>query len=259
MFSKWLGKLTQYRFLIEELVKRDFKKKYKGTVLGMLWSVLSPILTFFVMRVVFTQFFGAGIPHFTTYLFAGNMVFSFFSQSTAEGMTSLVNNVGIISKVNIPKYLFLLSSNVTSMINFLLTFLVFLIFALLDGITFQVSLFSLLFPVFFLLLFNIGVGLILSALYVFFRDMTYLYNVFTMILMYCSAIFYNVDAYPAKIQRLFLVNPIYVFIKYFRVAVINGNLPSVEFHLLIVFYAALAVGIGAWMYKKNNQRFMYYM
>ena len=259
MLKTILNKYKQYEFLFEELVKRDFKKKYNGTVLGMLWSLLSPILTFFVMRLVFTQLFGRNVKNFTTYLFAGNMVFSFFSMSTTQGMVSLVANAGIISKVSIPKYLFLLSSNVTSFINFALTFVVFLIFALIDGIHLQVHMLSLLYPITFLLLFNIGVGLILSACYVFFRDMQYLYSVFTMIIMYCSAVFYDVSSFPEEIRRIFLLNPVYVFIKYFRVIVIDGNLPSVEFHLLIFIYTFAVLLIGGVIYRKNNQRFLYYM
>ena len=102
-----IQKMKKYQFLFEELVKRDFKKKYKRTVLGMAWSVLSPLLTLLVMRLVFTQFFGRETDHYTTYLFCGNLVFSYFSESSREGMSSLMGNSRIFSKVNIPKYLFL--------------------------------------------------------------------------------------------------------------------------------------------------------
>jgi ABC-2 type transport system permease protein len=259
LLTTWFQKYTQYQFLFEELVKRDFKNKYKGTVLGMAWSILSPLLTLFVMRLVFTQFFGGAIPHYTTYLFSGNLVFSFFSQSTSQGMTVLMRNASIINKVTFPKYMFVLSDNVSSFVNFLLSLCVFFLFALADGILFNLSFFALLFPVFFLLVFNIGVGLILSALFVFFRDMSYFYGIFILLLMYCSAIFYNIDGYSPGIQRLFLANPVYIFIKYFRVVVIDGNLPSFQYHALILLYTAVVVGIGSWMYKKYNQRFLYYM
>lgn len=99
----------RHRFLFEELVKRDFKKKYKRTVLGMAWSLLSPLLMLLVMKLVFTQFFGRTMEHYTIYLFCGNLVFSYFNESTSQGMTSLVNNAAIFTKVNIPKYLFLFS------------------------------------------------------------------------------------------------------------------------------------------------------
>ena len=111
-----LERIKKYQFLFEELVKRDFKKKYKRTVLGMAWSVLSPLLTLLVMRLVFTQFFGRNTPNYTTYLFCGNLVFSCFSESTGQGMQSLMGNSGIFTKVNIPKYLFLFSKDRKSVV-----------------------------------------------------------------------------------------------------------------------------------------------
>ena len=95
--------LKTHQYLFEELVKRDFKKKYKRTVLGMVWSLLSPLIMLLVMRLVFTQFFGRTTPHYTIYLFCGNLVYSFFSESTTQGMTSLLSNASIFTKVNVPK------------------------------------------------------------------------------------------------------------------------------------------------------------
>ena len=166
-------KLSRHRFLFEELVKRDFKKKYKRTVLGMAWSVLSPLLTLLVMKLVFTQFFGRTTAHYTIYLFCGNLIFSYFNEATSQGMSSLMGNAGIFTKVNVPKYLFLLSKNVQTLINFGLTLCVFCVFCVLDHIAFTWKLVMLLYPIVCLVLFNIGVGLILSALFVFFRDIQY--------------------------------------------------------------------------------------
>lgn len=254
-----LRKLKKHQFLFEELVKRDFKKKYKRTVLGILWSLLSPLLTLLVMRIVFTEFFGRTTNHYTTYLFAGTLVFSYFSDATNQGMSSLVDNAGIFTKVNVPKYLFLLSKNVSSLINFGLTFLVFLGFCLLDGIAFHWKFLLLVYPIVCLVFFNIGVGSILSALYVFFKDIQYLYSIFTLMLMYLSAIFYNINAYEPTVQKLFLLNPIYVYISYFRTIVINNAIPDLVTHLLSFGYAFAVLLIGARMYKKHNQKFLYYL
>ncbi len=252
-------KILRYRFLFEELVKRDFKKKYKRTVLGMAWSVLSPLLMLLVMRLVFTQFFGRNTPHYTTFLFCGNLVFSFFSESTNQGMSSLMDNASIFTKVNIPKYQFLFSKNVQCLINFGLTLCVFFVFCLLDHITFTWRFILLLYPICCLVILNIGVGLILSAMFVFFRDMQYLWQVFTQLLMYMSAIFYTIDNYSPRVQRLFLANPVYVIIKYFRVIVIDASLLSWHYHLLMAAEALIAFGIGAGMYKKFNHKFLYYV
>ena len=253
------NKLLRHQFLFEELVKRDFKKKYKRTVLGMAWSVLSPLLMLLVMRLVFTQFFGRGMEHYTTYLFCGNLVFSYFSESTGQGMTSLMGNAGIFTKVNVPKYLFLFSKNVQTLINFGLTLCVFFVFCVLDGITFTWKFICLLYPICCLVLFNVGVGLILSAMFVFFRDIQYLLSVFTQLLMYMSAIFYTIDSYSYTVQCLFLLNPLYLFIRYFRKIVIEATIPTIWFHLLMLADVIIVFGIGCWMYKKYNTRFLYYV
>ena len=256
----FFGKLAENGFLFSELVKRDFKKKYKRTYLGMLWSVLSPLLTLLVMSIVFKSFFGRDIPHYTIYLFCGNIVFSYFSDATNGGMGSLLWNSDIFSKINVPKYLFLFSRNISSLINFGLTVVVFFLFCIFDGITFTWAFFLLLFPIFCLIVFNLGVGLILSALFVFFRDIQYLWSVFTMLLMYMSAIFYKVDSTIfGAYEKLFLINPLYVYIKYFRLIVIDNEIPSLQYHLLALGYAVVAFGIGALIYKKCNHKFLYYV
>lgn len=254
-----IQRMRRHQFLFEELVKRDFKKKYKRTVLGMAWSVLSPLLTLLVMKMVFSNFFGRNTEHYTTYLFCGNLIFSYFSESTSQGMSSLVSNSGIFTKVNVPKYLFLMSKNVQTLINFGLTMCVFVVFCVLDRIVFTWKLIFLLYPIVLLLLFNFGMGLILSALFVFFQDIQYLWSVFTMLLMYMSAIFYTIDHYSYTTQCLFLLNPVYLFIRYFRKIVIEAAVPTVLFHLLMLLDVAVVLGIGCWMYKKYNTRFLYYV
>jgi ABC-2 type transport system permease protein len=254
-----LQKLKKHQFLFEELVKRDFKKKYKRTVLGMLWSILSPLLMLLVMVLVFTQFFGRHTPHYTIYIFAGNLVFWFFRESTDGGMTSLLGNAGIFSKINVPKYFFLFSRNVSSLINFGLTLLIFFVFVAIDGIPFTWKFIFLVYPIVCLVIFNLGCGLVLSALYVFFRDIQYLWSVFTLLLMYMSAIFYKIEGYSQVVQNLFLCNPIYLYIRYFRKIVIEGTIPTVWFHLLGAFYALIMFGLGYWIYKKYNHRFLYYV
>ena len=255
--------MREYGFLFSELVKRDFKKKYKRTYLGMLWSVLSPLFTLFIMRVVFTSFFGNDIEHFTIYLFCGNIVFSFFSDSTGQGMGALMDNADVFTKVNVPKYLFLLSKIVCSLINFGLTFLVFLAFCVIDGVAITPLFLTLLYPIFCLVIFNIGLGFTLSALFVFFRDIQYLWGVFLTLLMYLSAVFYS----PAQFgdgERLFLFNPVYVYIKYFRLVTIGDGvaapaIPSSAYHGLMLLYAAVSLGVGLLIYKRKNHRFLYYV
>ncbi len=249
----------KYRFMFEELVKRDFKQKYKRSILGMGWSILSPLMTLLVMKVIFTEFFAKNIPHYTIYLFSGNLVLSYYKEATKNGMNCLVSNAKIFSKINVPKVLFLLSKNVSAMVNFLLTLVVYFMFCIFDGITFHPRMLMLWFPILGLLVLNIGVGLILSALFVFFRDVRYLYDVLLTLVTYVSAVFYSIDKFSVGMQRMFLLNPIYVYIKYFRVIVIDGKIPSLQYHGLCIFYALLFTLIGGFIYKKCDHRFLYYL
>lgn len=252
-------KLLQFRFLFEELVKRDFILKYKRTVLGLLWSVLSPLMTLSIQILVFTNFFGSDIPHYTIFLFSGNLVYSYFSEATQSGLVSIASNTAIFSKVNVPKYLFVFSRNISSLINFGLTFCIFLVFVFLDGIAFTPLFLRLLYVIACMLIFNCGMSLILATAYMFFRDLSYLYNVFVLILMYVSAIFYSVETFAPWIQRLFLCNPLYVYIKYFRLIVIDATIPSPEYHLIMMFYSIFALFLGTILYKKLNRKFLYYV
>ena len=254
-----IEKLRKNRFLFEELVKRDFKKKYKRTVLGIFWSLLSPLLQLFVMYLVFSRLYGNNVDHFVIYMFSAQLVYLYYTDATNGGMQALMGNAAIFSKVNIPKYLFLLSQNVSSLINFGMTLLVYVIFCLVDGVPITFLWIFLLYPISLLILFNIGVGLILSALYVFFRDIEYLYQIFTMMVMYLSAIFYTIDKFPPLGRNLFLLNPIYLFGRYFRKIVLEQSVPSVWFHLLLLADTLVMLGVGAWMYKRYNQRFLYYV
>ncbi len=259
VLEKWIFTIKKYSFLFSELVKRDFKQKYKRTALGMLWSILSPLLTLLIMKIVFTEFFGRTQPHYTTYLFSGNLVMAFYREATRNGMSSLLNNSKIIQKINVPKYLFLLSKNVSALVNFMLTLVVYYLFCMLDKITFGPHMVLLLYPIICLVVMNVGIGMILSALFVFFRDIQYLYDVFLTLLTYLSAIFYRVDSFSVRTQQLFMLNPVYVMIKYFRSIVIDGVIPSPQYHLLMAFYALFYLAIGSAIYKKYNKEFVYYM
>ena len=254
-----LKKIMQYQFLFEELVKRDFTMKYKRTILGMAWSIISPLMNLLIMWLVFGKMLGSNVDHYVIYLFSGQLVFSFFSDATNLGMTSLVGNAGIFTKVNVPKYLFLFSQNVSALINFGLTLLVYFVFVAMEGLPFTWKFVMLLYAILCLVIFNLGMGLILSALYVFFRDMQYLWGIATQLIMWLSAIFYSIDSFGESARNLFLLNPMYLFIRYFRKIVIEATIPTPQFHLLMLADALLAFGIGAWMYKKYNTEFLYYV
>lgn len=254
-----LKNFNKNRFLFEELVKRDFNKKYKRTILGVLWSILSPLLMLLVMYFIFGNFFAAETPHYIIYLFTGQVVLSFFLEATTGGMAALTMNNDIIKNVNVSKYLFVLSQNTKALINFIFNLLVLFAVVYLQDVPFSPLFLLLLYPIVCILVFNIGLGLILSALYVFFKDIAYLYSIFTQILTYASAIFYSIDRFPQHIQTLFYLNPLFVYIKYFRQIIIDHTIPQPSLYLLCALYALVVLVIGSWVYKKYNYLFLYYL
>jgi ABC-2 type transport system permease protein len=252
-------KLKKYQFLFSELVKRDFKKKYKRTVLGMLWSILSPLINVLVLWLIFSTVFRRNQPHFIIYIFSGTLVMSFYTECTNGCMRALTANASIFTKINVPKTLFLFSKSVQSFINFGLTLILYFVFCIGQKLTFGLHVLTLVYPIVMLLIFSLGVGMILSALFVFFRDIEYLYGIFLMLLNYISAIFYPVSIVPEQYQKLFYINPIYVFIKFFRMVMIDGAVPGLKIFALIAFDTLFFLGIGCLMYKKYNHEFLYYV
>ena len=254
-----LEKLKKYRFLFEELIKRDFKAKYKRTVLGMVWSVLSPLMMLLVMSTIFIHFFGRNTSHYIIYLFSGLIVFNYYTEATNDGMNSLMSNASIFSKINVPKYLFLFSKNISSFLNFCIILLIYFTFICFDNIEITWNFLWLIYPVICLIFINLGIGLILSALFIFFRDIQYLYRIFTQVIMYGSAIFYTVENLPINLQVRFYCNPIFVCITYFRSIVLHNTVPDLWLHVLLAGDALLLFGIGCWVYKKYNYKFLYYV
>lgn len=256
----WLSHLAQHnRFIFTELVKRDFKKKYKRTVLGVFWSVLSPLITMLILALIFGNFFGRSIPHFIIYLFSGQVVFNYFRESTTEGMHALVANAGIFSKINVPKYLFLFSKNVAALINFGIILVIYFAAVAIEGIPYTWKFLCLIYPILCLIFINLGIGFILSALFIFFRDIAYIYSLFVTLVMYSSAIFYDIRIVPEPYQAIFYANPIFVCIDYFRTIVIYDAVPSLGMHAILAAYAAVLFAFGCWMYKRYNYQFLYYL
>ena len=259
MLSNLRWMILRNQFLFEELVKRDFKKKYKRTILGFLWSMLSPLMMLGVISFVFSQFFGRTIEYYVLYILAGQIVFAYFSESTNTAMVSLLNNASIFSKINVPKFLFVLSRNISALINFLLTVVIFFCFVFVYGIKPEWTMLLIFYPIVCLIIYNYGIGLILSALFIFFRDMQYLYSLLLQVIMYGSAIFYSIDMLSKSYQTVFYFNPLYLYITFIRDVVIYNRIPELWFVVLCGLYAVTAMVFGLLIYKKYNYKFVYYI
>lgn len=247
----------QKKFLLKQLIHRDFKSRYKRTFLGVLWSMLSPLCFFVTQAIVFSKLFGRG-EHFLSYLIIGNMVYHYFSDATTNLMFSISANGGIISKINVDKKLFIYSRSISCLINFLLTLIIMFGVIAINGISFNVKFILLIFPIVCLYFLNMGIGYILSVLYVFFKDTQYLYSICTRMLTYFSAIFYYVDSFPENVRHLFFYNPVYCYIYYFRTIIIDNVIPSVYIHVMCAAFPVVFFIIGKVIYKVNEKKFVYY-
>ena len=190
------GKLiSKYRYswiLLRELVKTDFKLRYQGSMLGMAWSVLKPLMLFAVMYVVFVRFlrFGAGIPHFAVSLLLAQTLWAFFQEATSQGMQAIVGRGDLLRKLKFPKYIVVVSSTVSALINLVISLFVVLIFMIVNGVEFRPTI--LLFPLVIieLYIFSLGLVLLLSTIFVRFRDIGHIWEVIMQAWFYATPIIY---------------------------------------------------------------------
>lgn len=248
---------AQKKFLLKQLIQRDFKGRYKRAVLGVLWSMLSPLLFFAAQAIVFSYFFDRG-EHYISYLITGNIVFHYFTDATTNSMFALQGNGGIISKIKVDKEIFLFSRSISCLINFGLNLIIMFTIVAIDKTPFDWKFLMLLFPITCMFFLNMGIGYILSALFVFFKDTQYLYSLFTRVLLYFSAIFYHIEVFPKNIQKLFFINPVYSYISYFRSIVIYQTIPTLFAHILCIAFPFIFMLIGKLIYNLNDNKFAYY-
>ena len=262
MLKNVLSNFKKYSFLMKELISRDFKVKYKRSTLGVLWSLLYPILMMLVMAIVFSRMFRFSVPgvNYFVYFEIGFVMFNYFSEATNAGMTSVVVNFGLLTKVYIPKYIFPLSKCLFCGINFLLTLIPLFFVIIFTGTIKDISAYYLLLPFifFFGFLFTIGISFILSTVSVFFRDMFYIYGIILTIWNYVTPVFYDITIIPEVLQKVFKLNPLYTYINSARQIILYGNCPCLRDMLLMVGYGILAVIIGSLVFKKNQDKFIYY-
>jgi len=254
--------LYKYRFLIEELVSRDFKVKYKRSVLGVLWSLLNPLLTTLVMVIVFSNFFGRtmnGISY-PAYLLSGQIFFNYFSEATNLSMSTMNANRNLINKVYVPKYIFPLTKCMFVGINFLLTqiplYLVLLFTG--TGICWQ----HLLLPYVYicLFMFTLGMGFLLATGAVFLRDVTYLYGIVLQLWMYMTPLFWNMSIIDNPLFISILkCNPMYQFIDFGRTIMLYHATPAPEQFIICGVLGVVMLLIGVVVFRKNQDKFIYYM
>ncbi len=247
----------KYFFLLGQLVKRDFKIRYRGSFLGVLWSVLNPLLNMVVLSIVFSQVFRA-VDNYKMYLLSGLTVFNYFSEATNTGMNAIVHNFGLITKVYFPKFIIPLSKTISAAINLCISMIVFLLLGSFMGLQMGWEIILIPFMMVCLMLFTTGINFILSTLQVFFRDTQHLYGVFLTIWMYSTPILYPIDIIPETLLPLFKANPLYVYIDFLRAITMNGSIPELSSFIGCILWAVGTFIVGAFVFVKSQDQFIYY-
>ncbi len=251
--------VQKYRFLIRQLVGRDFKTKYKRSILGIFWSFLNPLLMMLVQYFVFSTIFKSDVPNFAAYLIIGTVMFNFFSESCGMALTSILGNASLITKVYMPKYIYPLTRVMSSVVNLTISLIPLLIVCVITGVEFHKSAVLAFFFLICLTVFSLGLGLLLSASMVFFRDTQFLWGVLSMMWMYATPIFYPETILPKEFKFVLQINPLYHFLKNARLCILDGISPEPVVYVQCLLMALGALLIGALVFRKAQDRFVLYL
>lgn len=256
-----INNFKKYWFLMQQMISRDFKVKYKRSVLGVVWSLLYPLMMMGVMAIVFSQMFNTRMEgvNYLVYLLSGLIMFNYFSEATSSAMTSIVDNFQLMTKVYIPKYIFPLSKCLFVGINFVLSLIPLLVIVLITHAPITLAYFCLPYAFICMFLFAVGIGLIISTISVFLRDMFYIYGILLTIWNYFTPIFYGINILPAGLQKIFKFNPLYQFITFARRILLDGMVPHWTAWLWCGLSAISVFVIGCFVFKSKQDKFIYYV
>lgn len=258
-FKIYIQALKKYRFLLEDMVMRDIKLKYRRSVVGLLWSILNPLLMMVVITAVFQNLFRFEIENFAVYYLTGWVVFNFVTEATTGAMTSIMSASALIRKVYIPKYIFPMQKCVFSFVNMLFSLVA--LFVVMLVLQVEITWYVLLIPIPLLLalVFAIGLGMILSTVAVFFRDMIHLYGIFTMVWMYLTPIIYPEEILVGVMQTVMKLNPLYYYVDYFRQLTLYGTLPEIQTLFVMLFCSTVSLLLGVAVFKNKQDRFILFI
>lgn len=241
--------LSEKKFLLKQLVKRDLTSKYKDSVLGILWSFLNPLFIMLVFTAIFSMLFGRQIENYPVYFLSGRVIYDFYNSATKGAMQSIRSNANLLKKIYVPKYMFTVSKVCYEFINFLISFVILFGVMLITGASFHITSIFAILPIGLLIIMIFGIGLILAVCNTYFSDIGHLYNVFALILMYASALFYPIEIVPARVQIIFSLNPLYSAITCFREAVVYGVIPDLWTLAYLAVFAFAVFGIGILLFS----------
>lgn len=254
--STYIHNFLAYKELLKELVRRDIKIKYRRSFLGILWSVLNPLGMMIIMTIVFSSVFRANIENFPVYLMCGQVIFNFYNEASNMAMSSILGNASLIKKVYVPKYFFPMSKVCSCCVNLLTSFIALMIVVVVTGTKISWTILFFLIPILYVFVFSLGMGLLLSALVVSFRDLQHLYGILITGWLYLTPIFYPVEILPGWVRTIVELNPLTNIITILRGMVMYGTLSEPMVHIKCIIACVLAMAAGLYIFYKQQDTFI---
>lgn len=254
--KKKTSKNAQYWFVLRQLVSSEIKRKYARSYLGIVWSVLNPLLSMAILSMIFSTMFKRSIENFPIYYLTGIVLWNLFSAATTNAMGALVDNRQLLLRVKLSKKTFVLARVYSAVVNFGYTCIAYVLMLLVFRI--QPSWYMLLLPidVFFLIMFSLGMAYILAIMFVFFADIRHLYTVLLTLWMYMSAIFYPVDNVTGVMREVILWNPMFSYIEFARDCVLYRQVPELRSWITIIIWGVVVYIIGYSVFRKKENLVM---
>lgn len=258
MLKSQLKNFNRYKGLLKQLVARDLKTRYRRSFLGYLWTILNPLGMMIILSIVFSSVFKQGIDNFPVYLMCGQLIFNFFNEATMSAMGGVLDNSALLSKVYVPKYLFPLSRVCSSGVNLIFSLGALFIVIAVTGFKLSWTALFMVFPILYVGMFSLGVGMILCTVVVFFRDMKHLYSVLTTAWIYVTPVFYPLSMLPDQVKMIVKCNPLTMYVEMFRETIMYNTIPSFEEHIQCIVVSGLIALFGIYVFKKNQNKFILY-
>lgn len=256
--------LDKNRFILKQLVTKDFKRKYRRSVLGIAWSVLNPLMMMIVMSVVFSFVFRADIENYPLYLILGNITFSFMSESTSQALMSFIDAAPLLKKVRVSRLVFPVQKVLFALVNFTFSLVAVALVMLWFRVVPTWHIIWLPVCLFLLVLFCSGIGLIVGSLAVFFRDVVHLWSVILTAWTYLTPIFWvptqlAANGAPTWVMSIVELNPMYGFVTFMRDIFLWNQNPSMQTLGLCVIWALVMLGVGILVFRKTQHKFILYI
>ncbi|MGQ5542378.1 ABC transporter permease [Thermophilibacter sp. ZX-H10] len=259
------GALAKDRFILQQLVTKDFKLRYRRSVLGVIWSVLNPLLMMMIMSFVFSYFLrGSNVENYPLYLIVGNITFSLMSEATNGGLTSIISAAPLLKKVKVDRWVFPVQKVFSAMMNFGFSLIAVVVVMLFFQVMPTWHIVWMIPALFLLMLFCIGISLLIGAAAVFFRDMIHLWSVALTAWTYLTPIFWDLSLLtnagaPQFVVWVVKANPMYNYLEMMRCAIVYQSSPTTTVLLLAAFWALLMLVIGYLVFRKTEHKFILFI